>query len=95
MRSPVQALIWEQWRQVRLPIAFGVALTVAASWSIHYAMTVALQWTASPRWSTSTPNFGLRTKRSWRGFRSFSLWLRSYLRTAAPATCAWACQREC
>jgi hypothetical protein len=40
MRSPVKALIWEQWRQVRLPIAFGIGLTFAASWCLHYTITV-------------------------------------------------------
>lgn len=39
MRSPTAALIWEQWRQVRLPVCFGFLLTVLASWWLHFIRT--------------------------------------------------------
>jgi len=42
MRSPVYALVWEQWRQVRLIIVAGVAMTYAAAWALHYSMVASL-----------------------------------------------------
>lgn len=42
MRSPTYALIWEQWRQVRTPIAFSLLLTAIASWTLRQIMELSL-----------------------------------------------------
>ncbi len=42
MRSPTYALMWEQWRQVRVPIAFSILLTAIASWTLRQIMELSL-----------------------------------------------------
>ena len=42
MRSPTYALIWEQWRQVRIPIVFSLLLTAIASWTLRQVMELSL-----------------------------------------------------
>lgn len=56
MRSPTYALIWEQWRQVRMLIALGVVLTFAASRYFYYFLMTSI----SPKYASAglgTPDY--------------------------------------
>ncbi|NUM56917.1 MAG: hypothetical protein HUU46_25080 [Candidatus Hydrogenedentes bacterium] len=67
MGSPILALVWEQWQQVRFMIAFVISITFLASWSLHAAMIAALP----PEHDISTQGIPENAIQSWTEMSTF------------------------